>query len=91
MRTVASALVLFGSVLTLPANAAVPLSPLAVARPPNVIHVAMGCGIGRTRHAMGHCRHRFNLFRQHRSFRAYEDRHCTPMMTPNGCVNRCKI
>ena len=55
--------------------------------------VAMGCGIGRRRDAMGRCRHRFNLFdhHDHRRFGRYRENHCTMVKTPNGRVRRCRI
>lgn len=54
---------------------------------------AAGCGIGRSRDAMGHCRHRFNLFdhQDRRHFHAYRQNHCTMVETPNGRVRRCRI
>lgn len=55
--------------------------------------VASGCGFGRTRDAMGRCRHRFNLFDHHdrRRFHDYRADHCTTVQTPNGRVRRCRI
>lgn len=54
---------------------------------------AMDCGVGRTRDAMGRCRHRFNLFDHHdrRHFDRYREKHCAMMETPNGSVRRCRV
>ena len=75
-----------GAALALPQTA--PVAGASLLQP-----VAEGCGIGRTRDAMGRCRHRFNLFDHHdrRRFDRYRENHCTAVETPDGRVRRCRI
>ena len=56
-----------------------------------ITQIAAGCGMGRTRDAMGRCHHPFNRFHHHHQFNAYKAKHCKPMRTPNGTVGFCKV